>query len=121
MPQSSPPQTTNHVKMSTAKAVGQSIPVLLLKTKSIPNDGYEEHFLESGVYDPVFVPVLEHKFDAEGLQAVNGLLARKLTTEDGDLKYGGMIFTSQRAVEAFAKIVTEFDGMLFSVQAVDSC
>jgi len=112
MPQSSPPQTTNHVKMSTAKAVGQSIPVLLLKTKSI---------LESGVYDPVFVPVLEHKFDAEGLQAVNGLLARKLTTEDGDLKYGGMIFTSQRAVEAFAKIVTEFDGMLFSVQAVDSC
>lgn len=97
--------------MNADKAAGQLIPILLLKTKSIPNDGYEEHFADSKIYDPIFVPVLEHRFDEEGLETVKGLLARRLAPDDGGPNYGGMIFTSQRAVEAFAKIVAGNDGM----------
>ncbi|KAH6677168.1 tetrapyrrole biosynthesis, uroporphyrinogen III synthase [Halenospora varia] len=85
-------------------------PILLLKTRSTPNDGYEEHF--SGEKDgiqfvPVFVPVLEHKFLDNGLNVVRDLLRKREIHQGQIAKYGGIIFTSQRAVEAFAKLVEE--------------
>lgn len=88
------------------------IPVFLLKTKSIPNDGYQEQFSASKDqgFDPIFVPVLEHKFFEEELAIVKELLQKKLVIRETTSKYGGMIFTSQRAVEAFSRLVCEGKG-----------
>jgi uroporphyrinogen-III synthase len=88
----------------------RKVPLLLLKTKSAPTDAYQEYFtaLDDGKYEPVFVPVLEHRFKQDALSQV------RQHVENGDFagghpgrrpQYGAMIFTSQRAVEAFAQIV----------------
>lgn len=88
----------------------QNIPLLLLKTKSSPTDTYEEYFsaLDNGRYEPVFVPVLEHRFQQPTLDDV------QRNIEDGAFvsgpsgalpQIGALIFTSQRAVEAFSTIV----------------
>lgn len=82
------------------------IPILLLKTKSLPNDSYKEYFSSAtSPFAPVFVPVLEHRPNVHNLQQVKNLL------KEGGLKrkYGGMIFTSQRAVEGFAQVVHELE------------
>ncbi|CAK7266203.1 uroporphyrinogen-III synthase [Sporothrix epigloea] len=88
--------------------------VFLLKTRSSPTDAYEDLFKapnDAGSrYAPIFVPVLEHRFVDDGLAQIDSLLTRRQIT-NGRLqsstggKYGGMIFTSQRAVEAFKKVV----------------
>lgn len=91
----------------------RSTPILLLKTKSTPNDGYEEHFsaVNDGIqFEPTFVPVLEHQFLDEGLNVVKDLLRNKQIGKHDGNKYGGMIFTSQRAVEAFTRLVEEGKG-----------
>ncbi|KAF2753728.1 uroporphyrinogen-III synthase [Pseudovirgaria hyperparasitica] len=84
-----------------------SVPVLLLKTKSTPADGYEEHFnaLDDGIYQPIFIPVLEHQFKKTVLKEVQQLIETNAFSTSPSPKYGGLIFTSQRAVEAFAEIV----------------
>ncbi|KAI9052382.1 hypothetical protein LZ554_003732 [Drepanopeziza brunnea f. sp. 'monogermtubi'] len=92
---------------------GSSTPILLLKTKSTPHDGYEEHFStrKDGLcFSPTFVPVLEHRFLDKGLDIVRDLVRNKEIGKDEGKKYGGMIFTSQRAVEAFARLVEEGKG-----------
>ncbi|KAH7382970.1 uroporphyrinogen-III synthase-like protein [Cadophora sp. MPI-SDFR-AT-0126] len=109
------PQHHNATTMTTTgKGAGSSIPVLLLKTKSTPNDGYEERFSTatagSDQFYPTFVPVLEHQFLDQGLNVVKSLLQNKQIGRDLGSAYGGMIFTSQRAVEAFAKLVEEGRG-----------
>jgi uroporphyrinogen-III synthase len=89
-----------------------SVPILLLKTKSVPTDTYEELFLalDNGRYAPVFVPVLEHRFKRDALREVRqhvtgrGLVPK---SQNGLATYGALIFTSQRAVEAFAEVVEE--------------
>lgn len=83
------------------------IPVLLLKTKSTPHDSYEEYLSSpTSSFTSLFVPVLEHKPNTSSLEHV------KILLRDGELKrkYGGMIFTSQRAVEGFAQVVQELEG-----------
>lgn len=98
--------------------------ILLLKTKSTPQDGYDDFFTDNN-YAPTFIPVLEHRFHGANLTRVRQLFAsgafNQSTTETTDnaesgwpigerkegRKYGGMIFTSQRAVEAFAKMIEE--------------
>ncbi|KAF2088518.1 tetrapyrrole biosynthesis, uroporphyrinogen III synthase, partial [Saccharata proteae CBS 121410] len=85
-------------------------PVLLLKTKSTPDDGYDEYFsaADDGRYGPVFVPVLEHRFKTDSLKQI-----RECVQEGGfdgnskTAKYGAIIFTSQRAVEAFTQVVED--------------
>lgn len=90
----------------------RAIPVLLLKTRSLPIDTYEELFSnEPGAIDngngstfnfkPQFIPVLEHKQNETSLSHINELLR----TRQLKRKYGGMIFTSQRAVEAWTDVV----------------
>jgi uroporphyrinogen-III synthase len=87
-------------------------PVLLLKTKSIPTDTYEELFttLDDHRYAPIFVPVLEHRFKQDTLKEVQehvtgrGFLPK---SKQGLAAYGALIFTSQRAVEAFTQIVED--------------
>ncbi|KAF2258108.1 uroporphyrinogen-III synthase-like protein [Lojkania enalia] len=96
--------------MATASRTTTSIPVLLLKTRSVPADGYEELFstLDDGTYDPVFVPVLEHRFKQAALNQVRRCITSggfAPDPEQGLAKYGAIIFTSQRAVEALAEIV----------------
>lgn len=91
------------------------IPVFLLKTKSIPNDGYQEQFsvTKDGIsFAPTFVPVLEHQFKEVGLAVVREALQKEhfSKTSPHGWKWGGLIFTSQRAVEAFAKLVEEGKG-----------
>ncbi|KAJ5679773.1 hypothetical protein N7462_008017 [Penicillium macrosclerotiorum] len=90
-------------------------PIFLLKTKSSPHDGYEDYF--SANYTPTFIPVLEHRFHNENLSTVRELFASGSFTPSASpehiardpngapKKYGGLIFTSQRAVEAFAAMI----------------
>jgi uroporphyrinogen-III synthase len=89
------------------------VPVILLKTKSEPTDGYEDYFnvAENGKYAPSFAPVLEHHFRKQSLQEIADLYRTGdlgiAPNQDGSLpKYGGIIFTSQRAVEAFGKVIS---------------
>ncbi|CBY01836.1 hypothetical protein IAQ61_006431 [Plenodomus lingam] len=85
-------------------------PLLLLKTKSAPTDTYEELFstVDNGRYAPVFVPVLEHRFRRDALDLVQHHITSRgfvPASQQGLATYGAVIFTSQRAVEAFAQIV----------------
>jgi uroporphyrinogen-III synthase len=88
------------------------IPILLLKTKSVPTDTYEElfHSLDNGRYAPVFVPVLEHRFKRDALSAVRQHVINRgfvPKAQQGRATCGALIFTSQRAVEAFTEVVEE--------------
>jgi len=93
------------------KDQSRKLPVYLLKTRSLPADGYEEYFstVENGLFNPIFVPVLEHQFRKESLDWLDSTTAKggfslcsKATTTDS---FGGIIFTSQRGVEAFTQTV----------------
>ncbi|KAF2687889.1 tetrapyrrole biosynthesis, uroporphyrinogen III synthase [Lentithecium fluviatile CBS 122367] len=88
----------------------RKIPVLLLKTKSVPVDTYEEHFaaLSDEQYVPHFVPVLEHRFKQDALDRVRQHIVNgDFASNDAGAgpMYGALIFTSQRAVEAFTGII----------------
>ncbi|KAF5972501.1 uroporphyrinogen-III synthase [Fusarium bulbicola] len=87
------------------------IPVLLLKTRSSPGDSYEDLFSESSIngsgFVPQFVPVLLHQFHSDGMNEVAALLRHRRIGNQEHHEYGGLIFTSQRAVEAFVKLVKD--------------
>ena len=95
------------------------VPVLLLKTKSTPNDSYQEVLSSTTIQiqqssspiEPVFVPVLRHSFDNEALQRMRSLLDGGHIGNELNCKYGGLIFTSQRAVEAFGQVISNAKGM----------
>ncbi|KAG5927092.1 hypothetical protein E4U42_002591 [Claviceps africana] len=95
-----------------------NVPVLLLKTKSTPSDAYEETLSSHGFsrkcihgrLHPRFVPVLRHRFDDDGIQEIQSLLLNRRISRRLDAKYGGIIFTSQRAVEAFSHVVQHGKG-----------
>ena len=90
--------------------VHDGVPVLLLKTKSTPGDGYEEIFSQPQdgfSFEPCFVPVLEHKFEEDGMVKVMSIVKSQMIGKHFGAAYGGLIFTSQRAVEAFTKIVQD--------------
>lgn len=87
----------------------EKVPILLLKTRSTPTDTYEEYFSASE-YDPIFVPVLEHRSRQDALDQVRWDITNRAFLPDqgrGPAKYGAIIFTSQRAVEAFTQIIDE--------------
>ncbi|KAJ2977760.1 hypothetical protein NUW58_g7709 [Xylaria curta] len=97
----------------TSSTEGPKVPVLLLKTKSSPTDAYEDLFStphDDFQFEPTFVPVLQHCFAEDGLKGVRKLLQEKRINSSVDSAYGGLIFTSQRAVEAFATLVAEGQG-----------
>ena len=94
-----------------------STPILLLKTKSSPHDNYADFFSTRG-YDPTFVPVLEHRFNTTNLELIRQVIESGGLKPGPGRKFGGLIFTSQRAVEGFAKLVNEIDGMYLIVMAV---
>ncbi|KAF2273949.1 tetrapyrrole biosynthesis, uroporphyrinogen III synthase [Westerdykella ornata] len=83
-------------------------PILLLKTRSTPTDRYEDYFAAD--FDPIFLPVLEHHGKEDALARVRQEITEGAflhESKQGLNKYGAIIFTSQRAVEAFAKIIED--------------
>ncbi|KAJ5206350.1 Tetrapyrrole biosynthesis uroporphyrinogen III synthase [Penicillium cf. griseofulvum] len=88
-------------------------PILLLKTKSSPQDGYEDFFSAKN-YTPTFIPVLEHRFLKKNLTQVRDLFSKNAFTNPR--KYGGLIFTSQRAVEGFAQMIEDEKDVTFNIQ-----
>jgi uroporphyrinogen-III synthase len=124
--------------LSSAPTISPSpaIPVLLLKTQSQPHDSYHDYFSTSPSaqppgdnenvssspssssatvttvtntprFQPLFVPVLEHHPNTRNLDMLQDLLR----SEQLGQKYGGMIFTSQRAVEAWTEVVKRVEGL----------
>lgn len=99
--------------------VGET-PVYLLKTRSSPTDTYEDHFTTAG-YRPIFAPVLDHIFRDDAIRTLrraaerfafaggSEATKRQIATNNPAKKYGGIIFTSQRAVDAFAIVVSKLD------------
>ena len=104
------------------------VPVLLLKTRSSPADAYEDLFSNPSAhsrqdagdmepssssslsFEPIFVPVLHHSFRDDGMQRVDALLRGRKIGSSPDCEYGGLVFTSQRAVEGFTKLVEDGKG-----------
>jgi uroporphyrinogen-III synthase len=89
----------------------QKIPIHLLKTKSTPTDRYEEYFnsIGDGTYSPGFIPVLEHQFIDSALGQIRSLLSSGGLLSGSQRQYGGVIFTSQRAAEAFTDVFRGFN------------
>lgn len=99
------------------------VPIYLLKTRSLPTDAYEDYFtqLDDGRYKPVFVPVLEHMFRDDALRTLrrsaerfafaggSEATARQKATNNPAKRYGGLVFSSQRAVDAFATVIAKLD------------
>jgi hypothetical protein len=82
--------------------------ILLLKTKSSPHDGYDEFFSARNI-KPTFIPVLTHVFHNQNLKQIKDLLESCGLNPGHGRRYGGLIFTSQRAVEAFADLLSKVD------------
>ncbi|KAI4097219.1 MAG: hypothetical protein LQ344_000629, partial [Seirophora lacunosa] len=90
-----------------------TIPVILLKTASSGHtDPYTTHLTSNPLsldvtYHPIHVPVLEHSFFTEPIFTVFDSFRKENGINDATSKfpYGGLIFTSQRAVEAFATAI----------------
>lgn len=105
---------------SSDQGAANKIPVLLLKTKSTPSDAYQEILSEGShscgnlrvQFDPSFVPVLLHRFEEAGVRRLRDLLRHRQIGSRTDCTYGGLIFTSQRAVEAFTEVAKEAQGTL---------
>ncbi|OJZ81195.1 hypothetical protein ASPFODRAFT_146310 [Aspergillus luchuensis CBS 106.47] len=91
-------------------------PIILLKTKSTPHDNYSDYFHQpTSNYTPTFIPVLSHNFHTERLRSIRALFTSGQllpSQKNNDRKYGGLIFTSQRAVEGFGRVLAELDDAL---------
>lgn len=99
-----------------AEDAKSQISVILLKTRSGAIDSYESHFnaFDDIDYEPCFVPVLEHTFNHESLAwlkscIIDGAFSKAYdkSANSGQDAFGGIIFTSQRAVEAFAAVIND--------------
>lgn len=104
------------------EGVRVACPILLLKTRSSPSDTYEEFFKdpENGSFEPEFLPVLQHQFFDDMITWLTqtilaGSFAMANTSEKrGRMSFGGLIFTSQRAVEAFMEAVSTIERSLLA-------
>ncbi|KAL8653543.1 MAG: hypothetical protein Q9210_002025 [Variospora velana] len=92
-----------------------SIPVVLLKNASSGHtDPYTTHLsadpsFPNVIYHPFYVPVLEHTYFTKPILTAFEPFHEESSVENATTKfpYGGLIFTSQRAVEAFAAAVAQ--------------
>lgn len=91
------------------------IPLLLLKTPTGPSDAYTTLFTTPSpsatyIYSSHYVPVLIHTHHLESLYSLF-----EATHPSKSFPYGGLIFTSARAVEAFAEAVYGFQEDYFGI------
>ncbi|RKF54275.1 Uroporphyrinogen-III synthase [Erysiphe neolycopersici] len=90
--------------------MSDEISIIFLKSKNITDDRFQKQFsvIKNGIkFDTCFVPVIEHKFKEAEINFLRKILHRRRIGKEIGSKYGGLIFTSQRAVEAFASLVLE--------------
>ncbi|MCJ1400205.1 hypothetical protein MMC11_003409 [Xylographa trunciseda] len=87
---------------------GTPLPLLLLKTRNTPSDAYATYFSSAPrptpLLQPLFIPVLQHAFRPTALSHLRALLALPAPA----FPYGGLICTSQRAVEALGHALASF-------------
>lgn len=90
------------------------IPIILLKTPSTPTDAYSTYFSTPSSsttspsppkFKPIFLPLLQHTLLALALTHLSALLTSPSFTQ----KYGGLILTSQRAVEALGSVLSSLE------------
>lgn len=86
----------------------------LRRTRPTNSSIEDEDLYEYNKYKPIFVPVLSHQFHVSNLEIVKSYFSTKGNNRDNAFsgqpkKYGGIIFTSQRAVEAFGHILAHGD------------
>ncbi|KAL9597593.1 MAG: hypothetical protein Q9219_005032 [cf. Caloplaca sp. 3 TL-2023] len=101
---------------ATTNCLNTPIPVLLLKNPSAGHeDPYTIHLSSNPQshtfrYQPIYVPVLEHTLYTEPILTSLDLVLGARGTECAihASPYGGFIFTSQRAVEAFEAGLSRF-------------
>ena len=95
--------------MASSSPPSPRIPVLLLKTRSHPTDAYEQYFSQESSpgldFEPTFIPVLEHTLNEANVYHLADLVSSGEIREE----YGGVIFTSQRAVEAWIEVGRRID------------
>ncbi|KAI4204616.1 MAG: hypothetical protein LQ350_000931 [Teloschistes chrysophthalmus] len=100
-----------------------SIPVIFLKNPlSGPPDPYTSHFSHNpppptSLYQPHYVHVLDHTHDLAPIIALFSHLYNDGTDAEGPstlFPYGGLIFTSGRAVEAFAAALEQLSSSAVS-------
>ncbi|MCJ1322857.1 hypothetical protein MMC15_008207 [Xylographa vitiligo] len=105
------PPTRAATTPSNANATSPSspphTPLLLLKTRNTPTDAYATYFSAprpgSVHLHPTFIPVLHHTFHPPSLTHLRALLSLPAPA----FPYGGLICTSQRAVEALARALDD--------------
>ncbi|KAL9006538.1 MAG: hypothetical protein Q9188_000698 [Gyalolechia gomerana] len=105
---------------ATSNGSTTSIPVLLLKNPSSGHeDPYTIHFSSnppspSSTYQPLYVPVLEHTSYIEPILTILDPFLKGGDTElsSSSFPFGGFIFTSQRAVEAFASAIAHVSSIV---------
>lgn len=95
-----------------------STPIVFLKTKNSPTDPYEDYFRErDGHWKPIFVPVLKHELTNldKVEEVIRGGKIKTLDSAGGDEPgyFGGLLITSQRAVEALGKVLDSMKGMQY--------
>ncbi|KAI4274545.1 MAG: hypothetical protein L6R38_006072 [Xanthoria sp. 2 TBL-2021] len=88
------------------------IPIIFFKNPSAGHtDPYTSHFVSgppsspNSAYEPLYVPVLEHTSNTGPILDMLSQLSQSKIPDQAataHFSYGGLIFTSQRAVEAFA-------------------
>ncbi|KAL8848722.1 MAG: hypothetical protein Q9221_006266 [Calogaya cf. arnoldii] len=96
----------------------ESIPILFLKNPSAGHtDPYTSHFGSNplpssrSAYEPLYVPVLEHTSSTAPILDMFSHFKQSFGPDlisTTHFPYGGLIFTSQRAVEAFALALDSF-------------
>ncbi|MCJ1385685.1 hypothetical protein MMC17_008808 [Xylographa soralifera] len=97
---------SNHTSPSSSPPT----PLLLLKTRNTPTDAYATYFSTPSAptpspsprLHPTFIPVLHHTLLAPSLSHLHTLLSLPPST----FPYGGLICTSQRAVEALGQVLS---------------
>ncbi|KAI4245783.1 MAG: hypothetical protein L6R40_002311 [Gallowayella cf. fulva] len=94
--------------MANLSGTKPSIPIGFLKNPSVGHtDPYTTHLTSnppssSYNFEPLYVPVLQHTFDTNPIATMLSQSKADEQRPTQDFPYGGLIFTSQRAVEAFA-------------------
>jgi uroporphyrinogen-III synthase len=93
-------------------------PIFFLKALATPSDAFQELFsglrntADDPIFDPIFIPILDHALQEQGVSSIVQLLLQASISAHEDALYGGIIFTSQRAVKAFSTALGRVKGTL---------